>query len=125
MRMMTVDDSSVVRKIIRAASGVLEYELEEAESGLEALEILEKFDGQIDLILLDWNMPGMNGYELLQKIKSTPKYKNIPVMMVTTEGQKENIVMAVKAGAAHYMTKPFAMEDLIKRILECMGKGAI
>lgn len=125
MRMMTVDDSSVVRKIIRAASGVLEYELEEAESGLEALEILEKFDGKIDLILLDWNMPGMNGYELLQKIKSTPKYKNIPVMMVTTEGQKENIVMAVKAGAAHYMTKPFAMEDLIKRILECMGKGAI
>ncbi len=125
MRMMTVDDSSVVRKIIRAASEVLEYELEEAESGLEALEILVKLDGQIDLILLDWNMPGMNGYELLQKIKSTPKYKNIPVMMVTTEGQKENIVMAVKAGASHYMTKPFAMEDLIKRILECMGKGAI
>ena len=125
MRMMTVDDSSVVRKIIRAASEVLEYELEEAESGLEALEILRKLDGQIDLILLDWNMPGMNGYELLQKIKSTPKYKNIPVMMVTTEGQKENIVMAVKAGASHYMTKPFAMEDLIKRILECMGKGAI
>jgi two-component system chemotaxis response regulator CheY len=125
MRMMTVDDSSVVRKIIRAASEVLEYDLEEAESGIEALEILEKLNGQVDLILLDWNMPGMNGYELLQRLKSIDKYRNIPVMMVTTEGQKENIVMAVKAGAVHYMTKPFAMEDLIKRILECMGRGAM
>lgn len=125
MRIMTVDDSSVVRKIIRAAAEVLQYELEEAESGMEALEILEKLNGEIDLILLDWNMPGMNGYELLQKLKSIDKYRSIPVMMVTTEGQKENIVMAVKAGAVHYMTKPFAMEDLIKRILECMGRGPI
>ncbi|HEY9061072.1 MAG TPA: response regulator [Pseudobacteroides sp.] len=125
MRIMTVDDSSVVRKIIRAAAEVLQYELEEAESGMEALEILEKLNGEIDLILLDWNMPGMNGYELLQKLKSIDRYRSIPVMMVTTEGQKENIVMAVKAGAVHYMTKPFAMEDLIKRILECMGRGPI
>ena len=125
MRMLTADDSSVIRKIIRSAAAVLEIELLEAEDGLQALKVLEEGDGKVDLILLDWNMPGMNGYEVLKMVKQNPKLKKIPVMMVTTESQKENIVLAVKAGAAHYMIKPFTMDELTKKIMECLGQGVI
>lgn len=125
MRMLTADDSSVIRKIIRSAAAVLEIELLEAEDGLQALKVLEEVDGKVDLILLDWNMPGMNGYEVLKMVKQNPKLKKIPVMMVTTESQKENIVLAVKAGAAHYMIKPFTMDELTKKIMECLGQGVI
>jgi two-component system chemotaxis response regulator CheY len=123
--MLSVDDSSVVRKIIRRAAEVLEFELLEAEDGPEGLEILTQADGRIDLVLLDWNMPGMTGYEVLTQIKQNVKFSKIPVMMVTSESQKENIIQAIKAGAANYMIKPFTMEELTKKILECLGKGVI
>jgi two-component system chemotaxis response regulator CheY len=125
MKILTVDDSAVVRKIIRAAVEVLEFELEEAEDGIEALELLKRLNRKPDLILLDWNMPGLNGYELLKKLKERNEYKCIPVMMVTTESGKENIVNAIKAGAINYMVKPFTMEELTKKILECLGRGTI
>jgi len=72
---------------------------------------------------LDWNMPGMNGYECLVALKKHPEFQTIPVMMVTTESEKDNIVKAIQAGAAHYMTKPFTIEELIKKIMECLGIG--
>ena len=125
MRLLTVDDSAIVRKIIRAAADVLEFELSEAENGKEALEYMEETKEEIDLILLDWNMPVMDGYQFLLELKSRDKYKRIPVMMVTTESEKENIVKAIKAGAIHYMVKPFTMEELIKKIMECLGKGGM
>ncbi|MBC9783606.1 response regulator [Heliobacterium chlorum] len=124
MIVLSVDDSAIIRKIIRGAVEVLEGTLLEASDGEEALEIMDKHDG-IDLILLDWNMPGMNGWELLNRIKSHPVYKYIPVMMVTTEGERENIVRAIRAGAVHYLVKPFTTEDLQKKILECLGRGDI
>ncbi|MTV48890.1 response regulator [Heliobacillus mobilis] len=124
MIVLSVDDSAIIRKIIRGAVEVLEGTLLEASDGVEALDIMDKHDG-IDLILLDWNMPGMNGWELLNRIKSHPVYKYIPVMMVTTEGERENIVRAIRAGAVHYLVKPFTMEDLQKKILECLGRGDI
>ena len=123
MRILSIDDSSIVRKIIRGAAEVLEFELLEAEDGIQGLETLEKEYENLDLILLDWNMPGMDGYEFLQKVKKEEKFKNIPIMMVTTESEQENIVKAIKAGAAHYMVKPFSMEELTKKILECLGRG--
>jgi len=125
MRILSVDDSLVVRKIIRGAAETLGIDMLEAEDGYDALKVLEKEEGNIDLILLDWNMPGMNGYELLLELKSDEKYYNIPIMMVTTEGQKESIIAAVKAGASNYMIKPFAIDELAKKILECMGRGSI
>jgi two-component system, chemotaxis family, chemotaxis protein CheY len=125
MKMLTVDDSAVIRKIVKAAAEVLQCELEEAEDGIKALEVLDKLEGKVDLILLDWNMPGMDGYELLQNLKKDDVYKKIPVMMVTTESHKSNIINAIKAGAAHYMIKPFTIEELIKRIMECLGKGVV
>ncbi len=125
MKVLTVDDSSVVRKIIRGAVEVLEYQLLEAEDGYEALDILEKQYVDVKLILLDWNMPGINGFELLKSIKENKKYKKIPVMMVTTESEKENIIQAIQAGACHYLVKPFTMDELTKRMLECVGKGEV
>lgn len=122
-KILSVDDSSIIRKIIRGATEVLDFELLEASEGKEAISILEKNYEEIELILLDWNMPGMNGLEFLKSVKSHKNFKDIPVMMVTTESERGNIIKAVQAGAANYMTKPFTIEELIKKILECLGKG--
>jgi two-component system, chemotaxis family, chemotaxis protein CheY len=123
VKILSVDDSAIVRKIMRSAVEVLNYELLEAGDGIEALAILEKEWPDTLLILMDWNMPGMNGYDCLVALKKRIEFQNIPVMMVTTESEKENIVKAIQAGAAHYMTKPFTMEELIKKIMECLGIG--
>ena len=123
MKILSVDDSTIIRKIIRSAVEVLGYDLIEAAEGMEALAVLEENYESTELILLDWNMPGMNGLEFLEKVKRDSRFKNIPVMMVTTESERENIVKAIQAGAKHYMTKPFTTEEIIKRILECLGRG--
>ena len=122
MKLLVVDDSSIIRKVIKAVADVLQMEIEEAQDGIEALEMLSKIWKEIDLVLLDWNMPEMSGYDVLVEIKTNDKYKDIPVMMVTTEGQKSNIVAAVRAGAANYLTKPFTVEELQTKILECIGR---
>jgi len=122
MKLLMVDDSMITRKIIKAVADVLQMETEEAQDGIEALETLSKKYKEIDLILLDWNMPEMSGYDVLVNIKSKNEYRNIPVMMVTTEGQKSNIVAAVRAGAANYLTKPFTASELETKIIECIGK---
>lgn len=123
MKILSIDDSAIVRKIIRGAVEVLNYELLEASDGLEGLQVLHNHVEEIVLVLLDWNMPGLNGLEVLEKIKGEDLYSHIPVMMVTTESEKENIVKAIKAGAIHYVVKPFTMEELIKKIMECLGRG--
>ena len=123
MKLLIVDDSSVVRKVIKAAADVLDMETEEAEDGIEALDKLAASYQEIDLVLLDWNMPEMNGYDVLTTIKGDEKYKHIPVMMVTTEGQKSSIVAAVRAGANNYLVKPFTVDELESKIVECIGMG--
>ena len=123
MKLLVVDDSSAIRKIIKAAADVLHMKTIEAEDGIEALEKLAEFYDEIDLILLDWNMPEMNGYDVLVEIKNNDTYRHLPVMMVTTEGQQTSIVAAVRAGAANYLTKPFTVDDLATRIVECIGEG--
>jgi len=122
MKLLVVDDSSVIRKIIMAAADVLQMETIEAQDGIEALEILSKIHNEINLILLDWNMPELSGYDVLVEIKSNSKYKDIPVMMVTAEGQKKSIVAAIQAGAINYLTKPFTGEELRVKIMECIGE---
>ena len=124
MKLLVVDDSSVIRKVIRAAADVLKMETEEARDGEEALELLAKHYKEIDLVLLDWNMPEMSGYDVLVEIKGNEKYRDIPVMMVTTEGQRSSIVAAVRAGADNYLTKPFTVEELETKIIECIGEGS-
>jgi len=123
MKLLVVDDSSAIRKIIKAAADVLHMKTVEAEDGVEALEKLAAHYNEIGLVLLDWNMPEMNGYDVLVEMKSNDLYRHIPVMMVTTEGQQTSIVAAVRAGAANYLTKPFSVDDLASRIVECIGEG--
>jgi len=123
MKVLIVDDSSVTRKLIKAAADVLQLETEEAQDGVEALEKLSSMYEEIDLVLLDWNMPELSGYDVLVKIKSNENYKGIKVMMVTTEGGQNSIVAAVKAGADNYLVKPFTIDQLESKIIECIGKG--
>lgn len=122
MKILSVDDSAIIRKIIKGAVEVLNFELLEAADGAEALEVLRKEYKETELILLDWNMPGMDGLEFLKKIKEDTDFERIPVMMVTTESEKENIIKAIRAGAVHYMTKPFTIEEMIKKIIQCLGR---
>jgi len=123
MKILIIDDSSVMRKVIKTAAGMLECETEEAKDGVEALEKLPNIYKELDLVLLDWNMPEMNGYDLLVAMKSNDNYKDIPVMMVTTEGQQRSIVAAIRAGACNYLVKPFSVEELVAKILESVGQG--
>jgi len=122
MKLLIADDSAVIRKVIKAAADVLNMETVEAQDGVEALEKLAEHYEAVDLVLLDWNMPEMNGYDVLVEIKTSDKYKHIPVMMVTTEGQQSSIVAAVRAGADNYLVKPFTVEELGTKIVECLGK---
>ena len=123
MKLLIVDDSSVMRKVIKAAADMLQMETVEAQDGIEALEKLSEIYEEVNLILLDWNMPEMNGYEVLVNIKSDEKFKHIPVMMVTTEGQKSSIIAAIRAGADNYLVKPFTIDQLEFKIIECIGEG--
>ena len=122
MKLFIVDDSSVTRQIIKAVADVLQMETEEAEDGVDALEKLPNIYKEIDLILLDWNMPEMNGYDVLVTIKGDERYSDIPVMMVTTEGQQSSIVAAVRAGVDNYLVKPFTVAELEAKITECLGE---
>ena len=122
LKILSVDDSTTIRKIIRSSVEILNYSLLEASGGAEALDILARERENIKLILLDLNMPGMSGFDLLRTVKRDNLYRDIPVMMVTTEGEKENIVKAVQAGVANYLLKPFTSEELTKKIIQCIGR---
>ncbi len=125
MKMLTIDDSAVVRTIIKESVWTLGHECLEAEDAEDAFRILEDCDYKLDLIFLDWNMPGISGIDFLKILKSDVNHSHIPVMMVTSEGTSESIVEAIKEGASHYIIKPFATEDLLKKILECLGRGIL
>ena len=120
MKILTVDDSRMIRMIIKNTIKSLGFEVVEAANADIALEVIEE-NQDVNLILLDWNMPGMNGYELLKILKKDDRFKNIPVMMVTTEGERRNVVKAIQAGAENYLTKPFTPEDLSTKVVECLG----
>lgn len=121
MKVLSIDDVAVIRKLAGKVVGALGGELLEASDGQEGLFILENNPGNIDLILLDWYTPKMSGLEFLSKVKSNDKLKHIPVIMVTTENEKEKIIKAIQAGASNYLVKPFTEQELVKKILEQIG----
>ena len=122
-KILAVDDSKIMLKIIASSIEMLSYEALKAANGKEALEVLSREAERIALILLDWNMPEMNGLDTLLAIKAEPRFQEIPVMMVTTESEQKNVILAIKAGARHYLTKPFNQQDLAVRIMESLGLG--
>jgi two-component system chemotaxis response regulator CheY len=120
-QILSVDDSGVMRKIIGRVVEVLGYGLAEAGNGLEALAYLESNSSNVAMIILDINMPEMDGMEVLEKIKADQRWHKIPVMMVTTESDRARIVQAIQAGAVNYVCKPFHQEDLVAKISSSLG----
>ena len=119
-KILSVDDSGTMRRIIGRAIQVLGYELLEAGNGLEALATLAAHPGEVALVILDVNMPEMDGMETLTRIKADPALQPIPVMMLTTDSDRGRIIQAVQAGAANYLTKPFSQDDLLAKIAACL-----
>lgn len=120
MRILSVDDSAATRKFIKKAIDVLGFDFLEAGDGIEGLEVLERENGRIDLILLDRHMPEMDGMEMLEAVKSNELYKHIPVTMVTVELERDEIHKAIEKGAKNYLVKPFSQENLIGKIMESL-----
>ena len=120
-KILAVDDSNLILRIVSNAAAVIGAECQTARDGLEALARLEEYQGQFDLITLDWNMPNMNGYDCLVAIRADSRWKDIPILMLTTEAGHQCVVDAIKAGATSYLTKPFAYQDLELKMLDCMG----
>jgi two-component system chemotaxis response regulator CheY len=123
MKILAVDDSMLVRRIVASASSVVGAECIGAADGLLALAELERDPTGFSLVCLDWNMPNMNGLDFLTRIRADDRFKELPVLMLTTEGSQHSIVTAIKAGATSYMTKPFFEKDLQARMLDCLGMG--
>ncbi len=115
MRILVVDDFSTMRRIVKNLLRDLGFtNTVEADDGKTALPILE--DGGIDFLVTDWNMPGMTGIDLLKAVRANPKLVNLPVLMVTAEAKREQIIMAAQAGVNGYVIKPFTAATLKEKI---------
>jgi len=126
LKFLVVDDFSTMRRIVR---GLLKEmgcnDVTEAEDGAAALQLLKT--QRFDFVVSDINMPNMNGFELLKAIKAEETLRHLPVLMVTAEARKEDIVLAAQSGAAGYIVKPFSkatLEEKVQRILQKMAVTA-
>ena len=119
-KFLVVDDFSTMRRIVRNLLKELGFSnVQEAEDGVEALVKLR--GNEFDFVVSDWNMPNMTGIELLRAIRADEKLKHLPVLMVTAEAKKENIIEAAKAGASGYVVKPFTaatLDEKLKKIFQ-------
>lgn len=120
LKVLIIDDFATMRKIERNILGQLGIrDVDEADDGTTALPKIQQ--NQYDVILLDWNMPQMSGLEVLKAVRADPNTKNIPVIMVTAEALKDNIVAAAQAGVSDYVVKPFTaavLEEKLQKVLK-------
>lgn len=122
LKALVVDDSRAVRMILAKTLKDLGYEVREAAHGGEALELIEAGDEAFSLVLADWNMPVMNGLELLRQLRRMPRLATLIVVMVTTETELDQMAAALEAGANEYVMKPFTREILVEK-LQMAGIG--
>lgn len=124
-KFLVVDDFSTMRRIVRNLLKELGYtNVDEAEDGVQALQKLRS--DQFDFVVSDWNMPNMDGLTMLQEIRKDPALSKLPVLMVTAEAKKENIVAAAQAGANGYVVKPFTaatLDEKLGKIFEKIDVG--
>lgn len=122
-KFLVVDDFSTMRRIVRNLLKELGYSnVDEAEDGAMGLSKLKS--GDYEFVVSDWNMPNMDGLTMLQQMRADPKLAKIPVLMVTAEAKKENIIAAAQAGANGYVVKPFTaatLDEKLSKIFEKMG----
>lgn len=123
LKFLIVDDFSTMRRIVRTLLRECGYDnAEEAEDGRAALHMLQR--GRFDFVVSDINMPNMDGFELLSAIKKDVALKHLPVLMVTAEARKEDIVRAAQDGAAGYIIKPFTRATLEEKVQKILQKTA-
>ena len=119
---ITVDDSSTMRRIIKNTLQKLGFtNVLEAENGVEALEVMAK--NSIDMIITDWNMPEMDGLTYVKTVRAKPEYQETPILMITTEAAKEDILTALKSGVNNYVVKPFTPDTLQEKVFKLLGIG--
>jgi two-component system chemotaxis response regulator CheY len=125
LRFLVVDDFATMRKIVHNLLKELGFSrIEEAEDGAAALKQLRA--GGFDFVVSDWNMPNMTGIELLKEVRQDPSLKHLPLLMVTAEAKKENIIEAAQAGASGYIVKPFTaatLDEKLGKIFQAMQKA--
>ncbi|MCD9045709.1 MULTISPECIES: chemotaxis response regulator CheY [unclassified Luteimonas] len=126
MRVLIVDDFSTMRRIIKNLLTDLGFNnTVEAEDGHSALAVLRQ--DAVELVITDWNMPGMTGIELLREIRADAKFRTLPVLMVTAEAKREQIIEAAQNGVNGYIIKPFTaqtLEEKLNKVFERLGGGA-
>ena len=116
MKVLVVDDSPTMRRIVVQMLKRLGYNyITEADHGKDALERMQAA-GDFELLLTDWNMPIMNGLELVQAVRADPQFAGLPILMVTTRNMKQDIVAAMRAGVNNYVTKPFDPKTIKEKI---------
>jgi two-component system chemotaxis response regulator CheY len=124
LKFLVVDDFSTMRRIVRNLLKELGYSnVDEAEDGDVALQKLR--NGPFDFVISDWNMPNMTGIELLRQVRADAALKHLPMLMITAEAKKENIIEAAQAGANGYIVKPFTaatLEEKLNKIFQGMQK---
>ncbi|HUO13783.1 MAG TPA: response regulator [Verrucomicrobiae bacterium] len=121
LRTLIVDDSSVMRKIVERClrqAGLSLAEVLEASNGAEALAVVQ--NKKLDLILCDINMPVMDGLEFVKQLSGLENAKNVPVVMITTEGSEAHVVQAISAGAKGYLRKPFTADQVKEHVLPAL-----
>ena len=115
MNILLVDDFSTMRRILKKALKVIGFNnFIEAEDGRDAVGKLK--NQKVDMIFCDWNMPNMSGIEFLKYVRGEDEYKDIPFLMVTAEGQKNNVIAAVDAGVTNYVIKPFSTDTIKEKL---------
>lgn len=120
MKILVVDDSSTMRRIIKNSLTNLGYaDIAEAEDGALAWEVM--IEEEINVLVTDWNMPNMNGLELVKKVRAHERYAEIPIIMITTEGGKLEVITALKAGVNNYIVKPFTPQVLKEKLEAVLG----
>lgn len=118
-KILIVDDSSTMRRIIKNTLMRLGFEhLIEAENGLEAWTTISKY--KVDVLITDWNMPVMSGLELVKRVRAEEKYNHVPIIMITTEGGKSEVITALKAGVNNYIVKPFTPQVLNDKLSDVL-----
>lgn len=121
MKLLVVDDSSTMRRIIKNTLARLGYEdVLEGEDGVQGWNVLNE-NPDVGMLITDWNMPEMNGLELVKKVRADARFTDLPIIMVTTEGGKTEVITALKAGVNNYIVKPFTPQVLKEKLAAVLG----
>lgn len=121
MKLLVVDDSSTMRRIIKNTLARLGHkDILEGADGVEGWSELDA-NPDVDMLITDWNMPEMNGLELVKKVRADARFTDLPIIMVTTEGGKAEVITALKAGVNNYIVKPFTPQVLKEKLGAVMG----